>query len=191
MPVIPEARPYTVAEVLAFPADGNRYEVVDGELLVNPSPRLRHQWMVTHLMVALGDYLESFGQLHRLFAAPADITWGLHPDEAEDLVQPDVFVVGDRAYGEWVDVEKLRLAVEVVSPSSTRADRVVKRRTYQRHGVDTYWVVDADAELVEVWHPEDDRPAIVTDVLTWRWDDQSPELKISLAELFAAPKAPE
>jgi len=51
--------------------------------------------------------------------------------------------------------------------------------------VPTYWVVDPDAALVEVWTPEDDRPRIVTDLLAWRWDADSPELRIALDELFA------
>jgi Uma2 family endonuclease len=83
--------------------------------------------------------------------APADITWGKRPRDAEDLVQPDVFVVPpEQTAGEWVGVSRLVLVVEVVSPSTTRADRVVKRKTYQRHGIPTYWVVDPDAGLVEV-----------------------------------------
>jgi len=51
--------------------------------------------------------------------------------------------------------------------------------------VPTYWVVDPDAALVEVWTPEDDRPRIVTDLLAWHWDADSPELRIALDELFA------
>jgi Uma2 family endonuclease len=56
----------------------------------------------------------------------------------------------DEVTGEWLDMTRLLLVAEVVSPSSSRADRVVKRRAYQRHGVETYWVVDADAGLAEV-----------------------------------------
>jgi Uma2 family endonuclease len=76
------------------------------------------------------------------------------------------------------------LAVEVISPSSARADRLTKRRLYQRRGVATYWIVDADARLVEVWHPGDDRPEIVTDLLRWRVAPDAEELVIDLAELF-------
>ncbi len=72
----------------------------------------------------------------------------------------------------------------MVSPSSSRYDRVTKRRVYQRHGVATYWVVDPDARLVEVWHPEDDRPEIVTDVLRWRIRPDAPELEITLEDVF-------
>jgi Uma2 family endonuclease len=187
--VMPDtARRYTVEEVLAFPDDGNRYEVVQGELLVSLSPRFAHQRVVARLLDLLRAYLQPMGLADCVLPAPADITWGKPPRDAEDLVQPDVFVVPpEQAAGEWLGVSHLLLAAEVVSPSTTRADRVVKRKTYQRHGVATYWVVDPDAALVEVWRPEDDRPTIVTDTLSWRWDDATPELHIALEELFGPP----
>ncbi len=84
----------------------------------------------------------------------------------------------------WSSVRTLLLAVEVVSPSSARGDRLTKRRLYQRQGVATYWIVDPDARLVEVWHPEDHRPEIVTDALTWRVTTDAEELVIDLGELF-------
>ncbi|HYN64433.1 MAG TPA: Uma2 family endonuclease, partial [Candidatus Limnocylindrales bacterium] len=85
----------------------------------------------------------------------------------------------------WVDVKRLELVAEVLSPSHTRGDRVDKRLTYQRHQVATYWVVDDVAQLVEVWHPADERPAIVTEVLSWSFREGDVELRIALAELFA------
>ena len=186
MPVIPESRRYSVAEVLDFPPDGNRYEVVAGELLVTPAPTIGHQLLVSRLM---GYLLEYLGPLHRrdcLYTSPADITWGQNPKDAEDLVQPDVFVVEPtQVTSTWRDVTRLALAIEVLSPSNTRAEKVVKRGTYQRHAVGTYWVVDAAAQLVEVWHPTDHRPEMVTEVLAWRLGDDSPELRIPLADLFA------
>ena len=60
------------------------------------------------------------------------------------------------------------LAVEVLSPSTARADRTVKRRLYQRAGVPEYWIVDLEARLVERWRPADERPEVLTDTLTWR-----------------------
>lgn len=186
MPATPEMRHYTVEEVLEFPPDGNRYEVVRGSLLVTPAPRLRHQVIVARLVRFLQDYLKPLGLVDSVLTAPADITWGLPPREAEDLVQPDVFVIPPVGPGSsWVDVKRLELIAEVLSPSNTRGDRVVKRLTYQRHEVPTYWVVDDEAQLVEVWHPADDRPAIVTELLSWRFRDAERELRIPLAELFA------
>jgi Uma2 family endonuclease len=185
MPVIPEARRYRVQEVLEFPDDGNRYEVVQGELLVSPAPRSRHQILLTRIFVHLEEYLRSLGLRDAVLWAPADITWGEHPRVAEDLVQPDVFVPDpDLPWTDWIDLTRLALAVEVLSPSSVRADRVVKRRTYQRHGVATYWIVDDDAKLVEVWHPEDRRPEIITEVLTWRIRESAPDLRIDVSTLL-------
>ena len=174
------ARRYTVDEVLAFPHDGNRYELVHGELLVTPSPTQPHQVVVGELHYRLRKYLGESPQLARVFVSPADIIWG-----PEEYVQPDLFVVpAHEVTGDWRDCQTLLLAVEVVSPSSARADRVTKRRLYQEHGVATYWVVDAHARVVEVWHPEDERPAIVSETLRWRVEPEALELVVELAELL-------
>ena len=179
--VMPDlARRYTVEEVLAFPSDGNRYELVHGELLVTPSPRPMHQLIVTRLAASLSAYLSHRSAIGVLFVSPADITWG-----GDELVQPDLFVVPPEEVTEtWETVKTLLLAVEVASPSSARYDRVTKRRLYQHQGVATYWVVDPDARLVEVWRPGDERPEIVTDVLAWSLADDAPPLEVRLGELF-------
>ncbi len=177
------ARRYTVDEVLAFPSDGNRYELVHGELLVTPAPRLRHQDVVGELYFRLRTYLEDRDEV-RVFFSPADIRW------ADDvLVQPDMFVVpaSETTAQDWSSIQTLLLAVEVVSPSSARYDRIIKRRLYQDHGVATYWIVDPDAQVVEVWRPEDERPEIVTDVLRWQVGTEAEELEIELAEVFKGP----
>ena len=186
--VMPDTmRRYTVDEVLAFPADGNRYELVDGELLVTPAPRFRHQRVVGRIHHALFDYLEDHPGNGEVVFSPADITWG----SKKDLAQPDVFVVAADEVRDsntsWDSIRTLLLAVEVTSPSSTRYDRVTKRRLYQRRGVATYWVVDPEARLVEVWHPDDERPEIVTDALHWCVAEDAEELVIDLGELFREP----
>jgi Uma2 family endonuclease len=81
-------------------------------------------------------------------------------------------------------VQTLLLAIEVLSPSSARADRIVKRRLYQRQGVETYWIVDPDAALVEVWHPSDERPEIVTEVLRWHGESRADAFEMNLSSLF-------
>jgi Uma2 family endonuclease len=179
--VMPDTtRRYTVDEVLAFPDDGNRYELVDGELLVTPAPSMPHQVVVGHLLVVLANYLKRHPAVIVL-TSPADISW-----DREKLVQPDLFVIpASEASRSWKTVRTLVLAVEILSPSSARSDRLVKRRLYQRQGVTTYWIVDPDARLVEVWHPEDERPEIVTDALRWRVAPDADEVVIELRELFA------
>jgi Uma2 family endonuclease len=175
------ARRYTVDDVLAFPDDGNRYELVRGELLVTPAPNQTHQRVLARLHLAIGPYLAGYEGGAVAFLSPADVIWG-----PEDYVQPDLFVVpSNEVTGDWRDCRTLLLAVEVVSPSSARADRTSKRRLYQRQGVATYWIVDPDAELVEVWHPDDDRPAIVTDTLRWRLAPEVSEFTLDVGRLFA------
>ena len=175
------ARHYTLDEVLAFPEDGNRYELVGGELLVTPAPAQRHEIVLPRLAIQVYQYVASFPGIAQTFFSRGDVIWG--PGE---YVQPDLFVVPAREVtGNWRDCQTLLLAIEVVSPSSARADRFKKRRLYQRRGVQTYWIVDPDAQLVEVWHPQDERPAIVTDVLRWQVTPDAPELAIYLSHLFA------
>ena len=65
----------TVAEVLAFPADGNRYEVVHGELLVTPAPRALHQCVAGQLYRRLGDYLDGLGRLATVWYSPLVTRW--------------------------------------------------------------------------------------------------------------------
>jgi Uma2 family endonuclease len=86
---------------------------------------------------------------------------------------------------DWISIRTLLLAIEVLSPSTARYDRITKRRLYQEHGVHTCWVVDPDARLVEVWRPGDERPEIVTERLTWRVTPDAPELVIELQEMFS------
>ena len=172
---------WTAARVRELPDDGNRYEAVDGVLLVTPAPRLPHQEAVFRLAQVLDAYLRRVGGAH-VFSSPADIELDPHT-----LVQPDVFVaasVGGRRPRSWTDIQALVLAAEIVSPSSARADRTTKRRRYQRAGVLEYWVVDLDARLVERWRPADERPEILTERLTWRMRPDAEELLVDLVAYF-------
>ena len=171
---------YTAEMVRALPDDGNRYETVRGELLVTPSPREIHQRVLGRLFLALGGYLERH-PVGALYTSPADISWT--PDT---LVQPDIFVaaLSEARSGDWSRFRTLLLAVEVLSPSSTRQDRFTKRHLYQEVGVATYWVVDTDARAVEVWTPEAVFPKVVTDVLEWHPAGATEALAIPLDKLF-------
>ena len=173
---------WTAARVRELPDDGNRYEVVDGELLVTPAPRFDHQEAVVRLWQLVDDYLR-FVRIGHATISPADVELDSHT-----LVQPDVFVVSlidGRRPKNWSDIQGLVLAVEVLSPSSARADRTVKRRRFQRAGIPEYWVVDADARLVERWRPGDERPEILTDELVWHPDATGAPLRVDLRSYFA------
>src|SRR5882724_8664704 len=154
---------YSAEMVRALPEDGNRYETVHGELLVTPSPRAWHQVVIRRLSTALDVYLarERCGEL---IGSPADISWG--PDI---LVQPDLFVVdlAEARTLEWARMQHLLLAIEVLSPSTSRYDRFTKRRLYQEVGIPAYWIVDPDARVVEVWTPTDTTPQVQRERVTW------------------------
>jgi Uma2 family endonuclease len=168
MPARSEApRRWTREDVRALrnrSADGARYELVGGNLLVTPSPSGVHQEAVALLWAALRPYVRRQG-VGLTGLAPRDVD--LEPDET---AQPDVFVIPpdeiDRYRGSE-PVERLLLAAEVISPSSARGDRVDKRVLYQRHGVSEYWIVDVEARVIERWRPSDDRPEISSDALSW------------------------
>jgi Uma2 family endonuclease len=171
---------WTAQMVRALPDDSNRYEVVYGELLVTPAPRFWHEILVQRLLVALDAYLRR-EPVGIALGSRADISW------ADDvLVQPDVFVVPlDEARTlDWVYIKHLPLIAEVLSPSTARADRFVKRRRYQEAGVPLYWVIDGDAHVVEVWTPEARFPRIERIRLTWQPAGTGTEFSLALAELF-------
>lgn len=178
---------WTPDEVRALPDDGRRYEVVRGELLVTPAPSFSHQDAAFRLARLLHEYAERTGVGYALLS-PADIE-----PEAGALVQPDVFVgplTEGRRPRSWADFEHLLLAVEIISPSTARADRTVKRQLFQRTRVPEYWIVDLDARLVERWRPDDERPEVLSDRLSWQPDPAVPALEIDLATFFERVLAP-
>jgi Uma2 family endonuclease len=182
----PERRTWTRAEVVAL-IDANplltpRYELVDGELLVTPSPRGPHQFAVAELHIALHVYLKRVG-LGAVLVSPFDVEL-----EPGTLTQPDIFVVArDEAtrLRHEMPARNLLLAVEVISPGSARHDRVRKRALYQRT-VPEYWIVDLDARIVERWRPGDERPEMLEATLEWRPAGADQRFVLELREFFDA-----
>jgi Uma2 family endonuclease len=171
---------WTAEQVRQLPDDGNRYEVVHGELLVTPAPRLDHQLLVTRASIALGNYL-ALEPVGIVLTSPADISWG-----RDVLVQPDVFVIPphEARTRDWSRIRSLLLVVEVLSPSTARADRFTKRRRYQEAGVPLYWIVDGEEQRVEVWTPGAQLPVIESDRLVWHPAGAGQPFTLELADLF-------
>lgn len=129
-----------------------RYELLDGELLVSPSPILRHQ----HAVIAIGAALYQWAKAHGGMAltAPMDVWFS-------DIttLQPDVLFM---ASGHGLEATDRRiegppdLVVEVSSPSTRRQDLVRKRRVYEREGVPEFWFVDLDGDQVQVYRLGDE-----------------------------------
>ncbi|HXY29154.1 MAG TPA: Uma2 family endonuclease [Gemmatimonadaceae bacterium] len=172
---------WTAQMVRDLPDDGQRHEVVDGEHLVTPAPRLLHQRAIAHLFRELAPYVDAHG-LGEPLMSPADVAYG-----PRTLVQPDLFVIpllGARRARDWKELPPLTLAVEVISPSSARGDRIVKRKLFQREGIPEYWIVDLDARLVERWRPVDARPEVLAEALNWQPRPDVPPLELDLVGYF-------
>ena len=182
MPIpVPEPTVWTVEMLRDLPDDGKRYEIIDGELLVSPSPRLRHQRAIGVLFTILGTYLRPTGAGFVYFA-PADVEFS-----RTRVVEPDLFVVplvDGRPPNHFHEVRRLLLAIEVLSPSTALYDRQKKRRLYQSERVPEYWIVDCDARLIERWRPDDERPEILTESLAWHPEGAGAPLVIDVAALF-------
>ncbi len=172
---------WTAEMARALPDDGNRYEVVDGELLVTPAPSQRHQRAIEELYLLIAPYVKS-GRLGHAHVAPCEIEFS--PRRA---VQPDLFVVrllNGRMPPDALLRDTMLLAVEALSPTTARYDRRTKRPMYQSEQVPEYWIVDVDARVVERWRPADERPEILTTMLAWQPSDAHPPLVIDLERFF-------
>jgi Uma2 family endonuclease len=172
----------TIDQLLALPDDGMRHELLDGVHVVTPAPAYPHQAALQEFWHTLFDAL-SGSQILRVLTSPADVR--LNP---RTLVQPDLFVFrkepGHRVR-EWSEVGVPVLAIEFLSPGTAARDRGAKRRIYQRAGVAEYWIVDLDARLVERWRPDDVRPEILDEQLTWAPPELTTPVALDLPALFA------
>jgi Uma2 family endonuclease len=160
-----------------------RYELIDGELIVTPSPGWPHQISTSDILPILKAYIDQQG-IGVTLAAPADLEL-----QQGTITQPDIFVVPfpttpKTARPAKSVVDRLLLAVEVISPSSVRVDRVVKRDFYLNAGVPEYWIVDLDARMIERWTPERETPDVLRTSLLWSPAGAKAPLTIDLVELF-------
>jgi Uma2 family endonuclease len=179
MPI--STKPWTRDAVLALPGDGNRYELLDGELLVSPSPVAIHQRAVLALYDRIGPYVRE-RRLGWSGLSPADLDLN-----SGQLLQPDLFVLplrNGREPLDWSEAGIPILVAEVLSPSTALYDRNRKRSRYQATGVAEYWIVDTDARLIERWQPDDERPEILSERIEWRPDAGIASLIIELVKYF-------
>lgn len=182
----PGRRVWTYADYLTIPEDGQRYEVIWGELHVAAAPSLPHQRVVLRLAGAIDRHVRSQG-LGEVFIAPIDLV--LAP---ELVLQPDIMFVARARLGSGDPPEaSLSLApdlvIEVLSPSTAAADRGAKRDAYATHGVPHYWLADPRARTLEAY-------VLRNDVYTLRdrlageerfTPALFPGLEIALADLWA------
>jgi Uma2 family endonuclease len=176
------SRQWTAVDLLDIPDDGQRYEVIDGELFVTPLPSADHQEALSVLFRLVADYVDKERVGHAFFS-PSEITFS--PRRA---VQPDFFVVpliGGRRPREFREMKHLLLAVEVLSPRTARLDRVKKRALYREEGVEEFWIIDLDSRAFERSTPADPRVDVLDVSLTWSPNGASTPFELDIPEYFA------
>lgn len=170
---------YTVDDIEHFPDDGNRYELLDGVLLVTPSPALSHQLVASRILARLAQAVQWPGHAH--VVGP-----GVVVRLPNTQLQPDllVFPVRFKPDTDWRKVNENWLAIEILSRSSRIYDREFKRDAYFALGVQQVWLVDRTHKSVEVCRVPG-AGEIVRDTIRWRVPTLDSIVSISLAEVFA------
>ena len=149
------AKRLTFEKWLALPETKQRYEIVDGAMLMAPAPTPIHQWIMIEIMIRLKSFVEERG-LGVVLAAPVDLLIQREPLRTR---QPDVLYLsadrtGIRGRADLQGIQYLEIApdlvVEVLSPSNTRRDIEGKLEDYRQIGVRECWLVSPEAETVEV-----------------------------------------
>ncbi|MCL2574123.1 MAG: Uma2 family endonuclease [Defluviitaleaceae bacterium] len=177
----PEER-YTYSDLANWPED-ERWELIDGVPYAMAAPNTKHQRISMNLSWKFREYLEGKGC--EVFAAPFDVR--LNFDEADDIVlQPDLLVVCDK---DKIDEKGCNgapdLVIEILSPSNTTRDTILKLQKYRNAHVREIWFVDPDINKVQVFKPNngeysfkiyDSEDTVPVDIL--------PEFSINMKEIF-------
>jgi Uma2 family endonuclease len=142
----------TYDDYAQFPDDGLRHEIIEGEHYVSPSPATRHQRILLKLSHLIQSYLDTHS-VGEIFFAPFDVLLS----EFNVLV-PDLVYISKERSGQ-ITSKNLHgapdLVVEILSPSTQSKDKRLKRDVYERSGVDEYWIIDPDQDVVDVYRRHD------------------------------------
>ena len=171
---------WTTAMVDALPDSSERYELVDGTLLVTPSPSERHQALIVELLRRIDPYVRGHRVGHTL-CSPSDVQ---RADPGRNRLQPDVFVVRASTMPKPFRTNGLLLAIEVVSPGSAIIDYQRKREIYIGDGVPEYWVLNAEARNLSRWSTLEQPGEVLSDRMQWNPAGAPVPLVIDLNELF-------
>ncbi len=153
-------RKITYQDYLTLPEEpGYRYEILDGILVKEPSPNVMHQRVSRRLQRILEDYIWEFDPAGEVFNAPLDVTFG-----DISVVQPDILYISSQQKHTILEARidgPPTLVVEILSPSSSRKDRLKKLQIYQRAKVNHYWIINPEEKTVECFALRDELYTLV------------------------------
>ncbi len=177
------ASEWTYSEYARLPDDGNRYEVIDGEVCMTPAPGPHHQRVAAKLFAALAEYVEREGLGEMLWDVDLLFVSGQY-------LRPDMLFVPTAAAAGVSDrgmEETPGLVLEVLSPHSKRIDRIKKPVRYRDFGVPEYWVVDPEGRAIERYRlAADAPPEVYAETLVWQPEPDKPALRLDVQSLFPA-----
>jgi Uma2 family endonuclease len=173
----------TYDDYQVLPDDGNRYEILTGDLFVTPAPTPRHQSISKEIEFYLITCLEKYG-MGRVFHAPIDVVFA-----DNTIAQPDILFIAQERFsiiGECFIQGAPDLIIEILSPSTRRRDIRIKSALYAQFNVPHYWIVDPDLECIELFQLKEQRYVSIAkfskpDILV---SETFPRLRIPLAEVF-------
>lgn len=148
-----QERTYTIDDIYALP-DGERAELIDGNIYYMSPPNRKHQDYVGALYRKISDYIDLNKGSCKPYLAPFAVFLS---ENDKTYVEPDISVICDKnkltdkgcnGAPDWI--------IEIVSPSSKRMDYSIKLFKYRSSGVKEYWIVDSDKNRITVWNFEDD-----------------------------------
>lgn len=146
---LPKTQTYTIDDIYALP-DGERAELIDGQMYMMAPPNRMHQELVQELSRTIGNYIKSKGGLCKVYPAPFAVF--LSADN-KTYVEPDISVICDKnkltdkgcnGAPEWI--------IEIVSPSSRNMDYLTKLLKYRSAGVREYWIINPMLETIQFYH---------------------------------------
>ncbi len=178
-----QKRKFTIQDYLNLPDDGKLYQLIEGELVMSPSPTPLHQLISSNLEAILREFVKS-RRLGQVFHAPLDVVLSKH-----NVFQPDIlFISRDRL--SIITEQNIQgapdLVIEILSPGSFYYDWLDKKAVYERYGVKEYWLVDPLKHWVEVYalregqfhlHQKCEQSGNLTSALL-------PEFSVSLSAIF-------
>lgn len=166
-----------------MPADGKRYEVLNGELMMAPAPNRFHQAISRNLCRIIYQHLHLHKQ-GRAYDAPFDVFF-----DDLNVAQPDLVFVATESQAELA-LEGVHgppdLVVEILSPSTTRRDLRIKRALYARSRVREFWVISPETHQLQIYLFEQatDRPTQVLEEIDIATTPLMPGLQVPVGELF-------
>lgn len=176
---------FTYEDYLLFPDDGKRHELIDGDHFMTPAPNTRHQITSSNLHRIMSSHVHQ-GRYGRVFSAPFDVVLS-----DQDVVEPDLLFV-TTARVSIITEKNIQgapdLVIEILSESTRKTDEIIKRKLYERFGVQEYWIVDPELETVKIYRLTDQGYARTAELSKESRDTLTtpllPRLQIALAEIF-------